>query len=132
MSMHFQGQPRHHRPRSKPFPWVRLMIACLLTILFLLGAALQILSMGNIIASYWLSIIPPLVAIIALLLPLFQWLFPLSPDAASTSASPPQGLSATATTPSQTSVSVASVWNVPYPHNPFFTCREAFLTHVST
>ena len=77
MRAQFQRQPRRHRQRSRPFPWVRLTLAAFLTALFLLGAALQILSSGNVISSYWLLIIPPLIAVIALLIPLYQYLLPI-------------------------------------------------------
>jgi len=77
MRAHYQGRRRRHRPQSRPFPWVRLTVASFLTVLFLLGAAFQILSSGNVISSYWLLIIPPLIAVIALLIPLYQYLLPL-------------------------------------------------------
>jgi tetratricopeptide (TPR) repeat protein len=131
MRAHFQGQPRPNRPRSRPFPWVRLVIALLLTVLFFLGATLQILSTGNIISNYWLFIIPPIIAVIALLIPLYQWLFPISPGDTTNHPSQLQQLpSIHLTTQSNASSPTTPLWNVPYPHNPFFIGREALLTQL--
>ncbi len=126
-----QRQPRYNRRRSRPFPWVRIIIALILTMLFLLGAALQILSTGNVISSYWLSIIPPLIAIMTVIIPLYQWLLPISPDDTTTSSLQPQQPPSThPTTQKNTSAPVTPIWNVPYPHSQFFIGRDALLTSL--
>jgi len=131
MGAHFQGQRRPNHTRSRPFPWVRLVIALLLTVLFFLGATLQILSTGNIISNYWLFIIPPIIAVIALLIPLYQWLFPISSNDTTNHPSQLQQLPSTQrTTQSNASSPTTLLWNVPYPHSPFFIGREALLTHL--
>jgi hypothetical protein len=132
MRAHYQGRRRRHRPQSRPFPWVRLTGASFLTVLFLLGAAFQILSSGNVISRYWLLIIPPLIAVIALLIPLYQYLLPLPiEDTATHTFQTHQPLATHPITdrhiPSETGT---PLWNVPYPHNPFFIGREALLTHL--
>src|SRR5258708_467701 len=132
MKAHYTGRRRRHRPRSRPFPWARLTLASFLTVLFLLGAALQILSSGNVISSYWLLLIPPLIAVIALLTPLYQYLLPLpTEDAAPPTFQTHQPLATHPITdrhlPSETGT---PLWNVPYPHNPVFIGREALLTQL--
>jgi tetratricopeptide (TPR) repeat protein len=130
MRTHFQGQRRRNRPRFRPFPWVRLVLALILTVLFFLGAVLQILSTGNVMPSYWLSIIAPLIAVIALLIPLYQWLFPISPDITNHPSQSQQPPSTHPTAQYNTSSPTTPLWNVPYPHSPLFIGREALLTSL--
>ena len=108
---------------------MRLVIALLLTMLFSIGAALQILSTVNVILSYWLSVIPPLIAILAAIIPINQWLLPISQNDATISSSqaqqpPPMH----PTMQNTTSAPATPIWNVPYPHIPFYIGRDALLT----
>src|SRR5713226_2315915 len=78
--MHHQRQQTTRRKQSRPFPWGRLIIALIVSVILAFLALLLILSTGNIIPTYWAYILPPIFVFAGLLLPLLQWLFPLSSE----------------------------------------------------
>ncbi len=63
--------------RKRRFLWKRAIVALLVSLLICAGAILLILSNEHVIAAYWLVVIPVIFTVIALLIPLYQWLFPL-------------------------------------------------------
>src|SRR5260370_15944518 len=80
MKARVHRQPRHYSPRSSPFPWRRLIIALALSLLLAFGTLLLILSTGHVISTYWYYILPPIFVFVGILIPLLQWLFPVSSE----------------------------------------------------
>jgi tetratricopeptide (TPR) repeat protein len=130
MRARFQGQRRHNLPRSGPFPWKRLIIALVISLLLLFGTLLFILSTGHIISTYWYYVLPPVYIFVGIIIPLFQWLLPITEDAPTHPSQSQQPPSTHPTMPKTTSAPTTPLWNVPYPHNPFFIGRDTLLTQL--
>src|SRR5260370_18668994 len=130
MKARVHRQPRHYSPRSSPFPWRRLIIALALSLLLAFGTLLLILSTGHVISTYWYYILPPIFVFVGILIPLLQWLFPVSSEDPPRSSQSQQPPSTYLTTHNMTTEPDTSIWNVPYPHNPFFIGRDTLLTQL--
>ncbi len=133
-----EGQQRSHQ-RERPFPWLRAFIALLVSLLVSAAAILLILSTEHVIAAYWLVIIPIALAALGQLIPLYQYLFPISTDTKpDLPLSPPTPVEVKVTlTPPIIEPSrndqikqpevPKPLWNVPYRRNLYFTGRESIL-----
>ena len=118
--------------KKRRFPWVRAGITLLISSLIAAATLLIILSTGRVIAGYWYVVIPVLFSAIGLLIPLYQWLFPISnevptPVEVKVSLAPS---SAELTTQNEQTKQPVTIWNIPYLRNPFFTGREELLKQL--
>src|SRR5438270_13142976 len=66
--------------KEKHFPWQRAIIALFISLLISAAAILLILSTEHVIAGYWLVIIPVALAAFGQLIPLYQYLLPISTE----------------------------------------------------
>ncbi len=132
-----EGQHKQIQKKRRRFPWIRAIVALVVSLLLSFAVILLILSTAHISAEYWLVVIPIIFTMIGQLIPLYSWLFPISAEAKEESPSlPPTPLEVKVSLPlplaepatqnEQTKPST-SLWNVPYQHNPFFTGREELL-----
>lgn len=71
-----QIQPAKNLQGRKPFPWVRMIVAGIISLLFIGGAIVGILNNLN----SWSNILLIVFAVLSPLLVLFQWFFPFSSD----------------------------------------------------
>ncbi len=94
------------------------------------GTLLIILASGNVISSTWFYVLAPVITLIGILLTLYPLVFPSSVNNANHPSPPQQRPSTHLTTQSHTSSPTPPLWNVPYPHSPFFIGREALLAHL--
>ena len=97
-----------------PMPWRRLVIGCVVSLLLLAAGITLFLSTGHIIDGIWSYILPIIFTVVAILVPFWQTLFPLSvnqpsptptptasPISSMTTSSPPQPVPIAATTQPQ-------------------------------
>ena len=73
-----QGRQSQIQQKRRQFPWIRTTIALLILLLIATATLLTILNTGHIITGYWYVVMPIIFAALALLIPLGQWLFPIS------------------------------------------------------
>ena len=66
-----EGQQRIQKERMG-FPWLRTIVALLVSLLIAAALLLAIFSTGRIIAGYWLAIIPIIFSAIGVFIPLGQ------------------------------------------------------------
>lgn len=135
--MEAQQQPLPRQ--AKRFPWLRAIIALLVSLLVSAATILLILSTEHVIAPVWLVIIPLVLATLGQLIPLYQYLLPISTDTKSDlTPSPPTPVEVkvTLTPPAaepnrddQTGQPEVPkfLWNIPYLRNSYFTGREGIL-----
>ena len=79
MRTQLQDRRTGKHQREKHVPWLRLTVAIVISLLLSAGALLLILSTGRVLPSYWYYILPVIFTIAGIVIPLLQWLFPLSP-----------------------------------------------------
>src|SRR5260370_32619023 len=131
MRAHIQRQPGSHRPRPRPIHWGRLTIFLIISLTLAYGTLLIILASGNVIPILWFYILGPVIALIEFLITFYFSMFSSSHgDMANNSSQSQQATSAPSTTHSNTSKLEFPLWNVPYPHNPFFIGRDSLLTQL--
>ncbi len=131
MRAHIQRQPGSHRPRPRPIHWGRLTIFLIISLTLAYGTLLIILASGNVIPILWFYILGPVIALIEFLITFYFSMFSSSHgDMANNSSQSQQATSAPSTTHSNTSKLEFPLWNVPYPHNPFFIGRDTLLTQL--
>ena len=126
-----EGQQKQTQKKRRRFPWKRAIAALVVSLLLAAAAMLLIvstLSTEHVSADYRLVAIPIIFTVIGQLIPLYQWLFPISPEAPS---NPPQSPSlAEPAIQNEQTKQPTTIWNVPYQRNPFFTGREELLKHL--
>ncbi len=105
-----EGQQKQTKKKRRPFPWIRAIAALVTSLLLSALAILLILSTVHVIAAYWLVVIPIIFTVFGQLLPLWQWLFPVSAEAKDDQPT--------------------TIWNVPYLRNRCFTGREELLKRL--
>lgn len=111
------------RLQFRRIPWARLLIAIASSLLCAMGALLLILSTGHVIANYWYYILPTVFTVIGLIIPLLQWLFPISTEPMKVSTTSPSQLLSHTHSSEQSLDLPLSLWYVPYFRNPLFQSR---------
>src|SRR5258707_5186056 len=131
MRAHIQRQPGSHRPRPRPIHWGRLTIFLIISLTLAYGTLLIILASGNVIPILWFYILGPVITLIEFIITLYFSMFPLTSGDTPTRLSPPQQPPSThPTTQTNISAPTTPIWNVPYPHSPFFIGRDTLLTQL--
>lgn len=132
--MHVQQHQRQEK--RKRFPWIRTLVMLIAALLIAAATILALLSTGQRVPAYWLAIIPILFSAVGVLIPLGQWLFPISTEP---QAGPPTpfevkvSLTSPVTesaTPTDQTKQPSTLWNIPYRRNPYFTGREEVLQRL--
>jgi len=121
MSVHQQQQQRNHGKKRTWFLHRNVIISTVVIVALLITIA-WILSILNVISSAWAAIITAIVTVAGVLFT-FISAFPslFHPDKPEQPEPQKKETETAQTHPSET------IWNVPYPRNPFFTGREQLL-----
>lgn len=106
-----EGQQKQTQKKRRRFPWMRAIVALVAFLLLSAAAILFILSAGHVITGDWSVVMPIIFTVIGLLIPLGQWLFPISSEAPS---NPPQSPSlAEPATQNEQTKPPTTIWSVP-------------------
>ena len=131
MRAHIQRQSGSHHPSPRPIRWRRLIVFLLVSLTLAYGTLLIILASGNVIPILWFYILGPVITLIEFIITLYFSMFPLTSGDTPTRLSPPQQPPSThPTTQTNISAPTTPIWNVPYPHSPFFIGRDTLLTQL--